>query len=72
MTYTGKYHGHVVIVAIVYAQLVFDRSTGLDNSLYTSLVGNLHTIREGEEGVTGHYGSIQVEVERSGLFYSLS
>ena len=51
MTYTCLHHGNVMLVAILNRQLVVDRSSRLNDCRDASLVGDLHTIREGEEGI---------------------
>lgn len=51
VSHTSHYHAHSMSVAIVYAILVFDGPSRLDNSGNSFFIGDLYTIREGEKGV---------------------
>ena len=63
VTRSGKHHRKALPVAIVNAQLVPDRSAGLDHSRDPGLIGDLHTVREREKGIACHYCSIQIKME---------
>ena len=60
-----------MLVAVVKAQLVFDASSGLYDGSDSFVAGNLHAVGEGEEGIAGHHGAVQVEAEAFCLFDGL-
>ena len=64
---SGYCHTHSVLLAVVDAVLVMDRATRMGDSHDTGLMGNLHTVREGEECIAGHNCTIQVEAETLSL-----
>lgn len=49
MTGSRKHHANFVFVAIVYAQLVFNRATGLNNMGYSSISCNFYAVRKREK-----------------------
>ena len=56
-------HAHVVLLAVVDGILVVDRAAGMCHSHNAGLVGYLHTVGKGEEGVACHHCAMQVEAE---------
>ena len=60
-------HTHVVLLAEVDAVLVVDAAAGMGHGHDAGLVGYLHAVGEGEEGVAGHDGTVEVEVEALGF-----
>ena len=66
MPHADHGHGQLVFAAVFYGVFVAHRTTGLDESCDTCLVANLYTVVEREEGITGHYGAVQVKCK---LFY---
>ena len=67
MSETGDGHAHVVFLAVVDGVLVVDGATGMGDSHDACLMGNFHTVGEGEEGIASHDGAIEVEAEALGL-----
>ena len=63
VTETCDYHCYVIIVAVLYRFCIAHRATRLDNGGNTGFMGNLHAIGEGEEGIAGHYSTIEIEAE---------
>ena len=72
VSFTSNYHSYAVFVAVVHTLLVSDGSARMDNCFHTGLVCDLHTIREWEEGIRGHYGTFKREFEAAGFLDSLS
>jgi len=54
MPESSQDHRHAVLVAKVYGLLVFYRTSGLYHGPHADIVGNFHTIGEGEKGIGGH------------------
>jgi hypothetical protein len=54
MPESGQDHRHAALVAKVYGFLVFDGTSGLYHGPNAGIVGNFHTIGEGEKGIGGH------------------
>ena len=52
--------------------IVTDRATGLDECGNTGFMAQLHTIIEGEESITGHHSTLQVEFELLRFFNGLA
>ena len=71
MSYSGKDHSHLVSIAVVYARLVFDRTTGLYYRANTFIMSDFYTVREREESITCHYSIIQVKLKFFSFFNSL-
>src|SRR5690242_9722013 len=63
----GKYHRHIVGIAIPDRVLVLDRSTGLNDCLDTVVVCNLDAVGEGEESVRSHHRIFVAEAKRAAL-----
>ena len=63
MSCSGEDHGHVMCITKVDAQLILDGTSGLYNGSDTCIVGNLHTVREREEGITGHHSTVQIKIK---------
>ena len=63
VTETGGYHSHVMGVAVIDRFVVADRASGMDYGSDASLVGYLHAVSEGEEGIRSHDGSVEVVAE---------
>jgi len=61
MSSARHHHRQSIFVAIINAQLIFDGTPWLNYTFNARFVRNLHTIREREEGITGHYGTIQIK-----------
>ena len=57
VAYSGKYHFHIVRIAIVDGKLIFNRTSRLNYGIDAIFMGNLHAIREWEEGIRGHNGT---------------
>ena len=63
VTETGHDHCHAVGTAIINRLVVADRAAGLYHIVDTCFMRDFHAVAEGEEGVRGHGGSVEVEVE---------
>ena len=72
MSKSGKYHTDVVFVAAVDGFLVADRAAGLHDGGDACFVGQFNAVLEGEEGIGGQDGTVEVEVERMGLLDGLA
>lgn len=64
-------HRHILLITEVYRVLIFHRATRLDHGTDTLLMSDLHTIREREESVGGHYRTRQIETEGFRFFDGL-
>ena len=49
---TGECHGYTILVAGVYDMVVTHTASCLRYVLHSTLVGTLHIVTEGEEGIT--------------------
>ena len=67
MSNSCENHRHSVLIAIVDAQFIFDRSAGLNHGFNTLFVGNFYTIWEGEKSIGSHYCALQIEIESFGF-----
>ena len=67
MTLTRDGHTHLVLLAVVDAILIVDAAAGMCHSHNAGLVGYLHAVGEGEEGVAGHHSPVKVEAETLGF-----
>ena len=54
MPYARHVHGEAMFVAVINAQLVFDRSSWLDHRLDSGVIGQFNAIGEGEERIGSH------------------
>lgn len=72
VTYTRHYHGHPMLIAIVYRLVVPDGTSRLYNRRNAGFVRDLHTIPERKISIGGHYRTIQAETERTGFLQSLT
>ena len=72
MSKSGKYHADAVFVTAVDGLLVAHRASRLHDGGDACFVGQLDTVLEGEEGVGSQDGTLEVEVERMGLFDGLT
>ena len=61
MSSTCHHHRQSIFVTIIYAQLILDGASWLNDTFNARFVRNLHTIGEWEEGITGHYGTFQIK-----------
>ncbi len=64
MPSTCHHHRQSIFIAIINAQLVLDGASWLYHTFNACFVRNLHTIREWEEGITGHNGTFQIKFKR--------
>ena len=62
MSSTCHHHGQSIFIAIINAQLVFDGASWLNHTFNARFVRNLHTIREWEERITGHHGTVKIKI----------
>ena len=65
-------HRQVIFAAIIDRVIIPDRTTGLNKGGDTGFMSQSYTIIEGEEGVAGHYGAMQVEAELLCFFQCLA
>ena len=61
------YHRQSIFIAIIYAQLILDGTSRLDNTFDACFMSYLHTIREREESIAGHYRPFQIKIEGLGF-----
>ena len=64
-------HRHAVCITIVDAFLVANRSSGLNHTGYSSIIGDLHTVRKWEEGIRSHGGSFKPKTKALRFLYRL-
>ena len=72
VTDSCEYHRHLLSVAIIYRQLIFDRPSRLDDRTYPCVVCNFNTIWEREEGIASHDRSVEIETKTRCFFNRLS
>ena len=68
---SGKYHCHIIGIAIINTGLVFHTSPGLYYRRNTRFIGNFYAIGEWEKGVASHNRATQVKPEFIGFLYGL-
>ena len=64
MAYAGFHHCHTLLIAIVDAFLIANRTAGLDDGIHAGLMSYLDAVAEGEECIGSHDSAIEVESER--------
>ena len=64
-------HCEAMRIAVIDAQLIFDRTPRLDNRGNSSIISKLHTIGKWEESIGSHHGTIQLKSETSRLHHGL-
>ena len=69
--YPCKDHGQAICIAVVNAQRVFYRATGLYHSSNSRIVGNFYAVREWKKRIARHHGAIQFKFERLRFVYGL-
>ena len=66
------HHGQIMAGTICDRVVITDRATRLNEGLDTGFMSQLHTIIKGEECVTGHHRTVQVEFELLRFFNGLA
>ncbi len=63
MSESREYHANAVFVAAIDGFLVAHRTARLNDSRYTGLMRQLHTILEREECIGSQHGTLKIEPE---------
>ncbi len=72
MAEAGHCHSHTVFVTVFYGIIISDGASGLHHGVNPGVMGYLHTVGKGEEGIRSHHGAIKVEAEIPGFIDCLA
>jgi hypothetical protein len=72
MSLTRDHHRQLVLLTVFDGIIIPNGSTGLDEGRDTRLMSELYAVVEWEKSITGHHGTVQVELKLLCLFNSLT
>ena len=72
MSISSKYHTYVKFITSIDGILITDGAAGLHDGGDAGLMSQLHTVVEGEEGIGGEHGTMEVEAKGMGFLDGLA